>query len=190
MISSLWSRDGNLDNTSNVTFQQNHFVFLNVRDSGWRIAGKKTQVQWRPFEWATIFTPKESFPAKHHYQKQFQLTLKQILLHVAWPCVPSQSIPEDIPVTHTITYGVKPLETMNDEMKNTIITNRVPSKVINSHQRNMWTKKKKGFWRRSCQHQWFPQFDFISYSTNGDGVYCLACVFFPKEGLRSKQLIF
>lgn len=41
MISSLWSRDGNLDNTSNVTFQQNHFVFLNVRDSGWRIAGKQ-----------------------------------------------------------------------------------------------------------------------------------------------------
>lgn len=35
----------------------------------------------------------------------------------AKPCVPSQSIPEDIPVTHTITFGVKPLETMDDEMK-------------------------------------------------------------------------
>lgn len=61
------------------------------------------------------------------------------------PCVPSQSIPKNIHVTHTITFGVKPLETMDDEMKNTIITNRVPSKVINSHRRNMWTKKKKGF---------------------------------------------
>lgn len=51
------------------------------------------------------------------------------------PCVPSQSIPEDIPVTHTITFGVKPLETMNNEIKNTIITNMVPPppKVINFH---------------------------------------------------------
>lgn len=92
MISSLWSRDGNLDNTSNVTFQQNHFVFLNVRDSGWRIAGK----QKRKSNGDHLNEPPSS-PRKKVFQpnisdlfksrplpKQFQLTLKQILLHVAW----------------------------------------------------------------------------------------------------------
>lgn len=151
MISSLWSRDGNLDNTSNVTFQQNHFVFLNVRDSGWRIAGKQKRksprkkvfqpnisdlFKSRPLP-KTISTNIETDPAPCGLANEKEKETKK-------PCVPSQSIPEDIPVTHTITYGVKPLETMNDEMKNTIITNRVPSKVINSHRRNMWTKKEKG----------------------------------------------
>lgn len=163
MISSLWSRDGNLDNTSNVTFQQNHFVFLNVRDSGWRIAGK----QKRKFNGDHLNEPPSS-PQKKVFQPNISDLFKSRPLpktistnietdpapcglanekekETKKPCVPSQSIPEDIPVTHTITCGVKPLETMNDEMKNTIITNRVPSKVINSHRRNMWTKKKKGF---------------------------------------------
>lgn len=58
-------------------------------------------------------------------------------------CVPSQSIHKDIPVTHTITFGVKPLETMNDEMKNTITTNKVPPESHKLPSRKYVDKKKR-----------------------------------------------
>lgn len=91
MISILWSRDGNLDNTPNVAFQPNHSVFLNVIDSEWIIAGKqKMHLNGNHFNEPPYFTPKEGFQPKisdlfkSRPLKPFQLTLKQILLHLAW----------------------------------------------------------------------------------------------------------
>jgi hypothetical protein len=51
-------------------------------------------------------------------------------------------------------------------------------------------KNKSGVKLRSCQHQWFQQFHFIFYSTKDDGLFFLACNFFPKGRLRPKQLIY
>ena len=49
-------------------------------------------------------------------------------------------------------------------------------------QRNTKYKRRSfGFIKRYCQHSWFTDFDFISYSTSQDGLYSTACVLFHTE---------
>jgi len=38
--------------------------------------------------------------------------------------------------------------------------------------------------KRYCCREWFEKFDFICYSESLDGLFCLACLFFPDTGHR------
>jgi hypothetical protein len=80
-----------------------------------------------------------------------------------------------------INFGIKPLETMNDQKKYTLIQTRLPLQACKFPAKaHSDRKKKSGVKLRSCQHQWFQQYHFIFYSTKDDGLFFLACNFFPK----------
>jgi hypothetical protein len=54
------------------------------------------------------------------------------------------------------------------------------------------THEKDGVKRRFCSRDWFRLFDFIAYSKQVDGLFCLCCVLFPvtpSHGQRAKALI-
>ena len=54
------------------------------------------------------------------------------------------------------------------------------------------SRTKSGFQKRRCLHDYFVTFTFLIYSMKLDGVFCLACIFFPSsthQGTRSKLLI-
>jgi len=54
------------------------------------------------------------------------------------------------------------------------------------------TNEKDGLKRRYCSRDWFRVFDFIAYSKQLDGLFCLCCVLFlvtPAAGQRAKPLI-
>ena len=54
------------------------------------------------------------------------------------------------------------------------------------------THEKDGLKRRYCSRDWFRLFDFIAYSKQLDGLFCLCCVLFPvtpTTGQRAKVLI-
>lgn len=102
---------------------------------------------------------------------------------------------EDTYVKSTTSWGFSVMNQLclNDETKFSLIKNRVPPNTYIFPGKKIKDKSKKtGFRTRSCQHQWFNQFDFISYSIEEDGLYCLPCVLFPEEntpGGRPKLLI-
>ena len=43
--------------------------------------------------------------------------------------------------------------------------------------------------KRYCCREWFEKFEFISYSENTDGLFCLACVLFPDTEHRRPKLL-
>ena len=48
-------------------------------------------------------------------------------------------------------------------------------------------RRSSGFIKMYCQQSWFTDFDFISYSTSHDGLYCTACVLFHTETQRPRE---
>lgn len=74
-----------------------------------------------------------------------------------------------------------------------LIDSRIPHKNFTFPTRSYPDKTRKdGVRRRSCQSTWLAKYDFLSYSTKEDGLYCLSCVLFPtvpKNGSRAKLLI-
>lgn len=82
---------------------------------------------------------------------------------------------------------------INNDDKYRLIKDRRPPASFTFPTKDYPDKKKKsGVRKRSCQHKWFSQFDFISYSTKENGLYCLACLLFAVENTtsgRAKLLI-
>ncbi|CAC5396466.1 unnamed protein product [Mytilus coruscus] len=77
-----------------------------------------------------------------------------------------------------------------DDQKHMLICNRMseptfkfPSKLYKD------SRCKSGSFKRSCCREWFTKFEFISYSKEKDGIYCLAYKFFPDtSGRRRRKL--
>ncbi|XP_035660282.1 52 kDa repressor of the inhibitor of the protein kinase-like [Branchiostoma floridae] len=42
---------------------------------------------------------------------------------------------------------------------------------------------------RYCQREWLETFEFVSYSTEQDGLYCLPCVLFPTSSTREQPTL-
>ena len=82
---------------------------------------------------------------------------------------------------------------IRDETKYELIQNRAPHPQFRFPSQEFKDNRKgTGVSRRYCQHDWFHTYQFISYSTKEDGLYCLACALFPtkpKHGARCKLLI-
>lgn len=43
--------------------------------------------------------------------------------------------------------------------------------------------------KRYCCREWFDKFDFICYSESVDGLFCLACLFFPDTAHRRPKIL-
>ena len=89
---------------------------------------------------------------------------------------------------------VLPLSKISDDCKNSLIKNRAPEKSFKFPPKKFFfhSRKKSGETRRYCLHELFDNFKFLSYSKSTDGLFCLACVLFPKsahQGSRAKILI-
>ena len=68
------------------------------------------------------------------------------------------------------------------EIKYGLIQNRAPPVGFKFPPKEYQDKRRSsGFIKRHCLHSWFTDFDFISYSTSQDGLYCTACVLFHTE---------
>ena len=53
-------------------------------------------------------------------------------------------------------------------------------------------RKKSEEMRRFCLHEWFHDYKCLAYSKSSDGLFCLACTFFPMaahQGSRAKLFI-
>lgn len=103
-------------------------------------------------------------------------------------------------ITRTFSAGSSSIDNVlsntsriDNEIKYNLIKNRVPPKKFIFPAKEYKDKSKKSGKRsRSYQHQWFEQFEFIVYSMEKDGIYCLPCILFPIEnapGGRAKLLI-
>mgnify|MGYP000751363744 FL=1 len=110
----------------------------------------------------------------------------------------SSSCPDDLitsqgPCTSEkdISDYTSPNAKFSDEDIEDVIENRKPSQVYKFPPKQYKLKSRKcGFVNRSCLHEWFLKFDFIAYSKKCDGLFCLACVFFPDTShRRPKKLI-
>ena len=68
------------------------------------------------------------------------------------------------------------------EIKYALIHNRAPPVEFKFPPMEYKDKKRStGFIKIYCQHSWFTDFDFISYSTSQDELYCTECVLFHTE---------
>ena len=78
------------------------------------------------------------------------------------------------------------ISTLTDDVKYHFIRNRVPEASFHFPAKVYKDSrcKKTGFFKRTCSRDWFTRFDFICYSKSKDGLYCLACKFFPDESHR------
>ena len=73
------------------------------------------------------------------------------------------------------------------EIKYALIQNRAPPVGFKFPPKEYKDKRRSSrFIKRYCQHSWFTDFDFISYSTNQGGLYCAACVLFHTETQREQ----
>lgn len=72
-----------------------------------------------------------------------------------------------------------------DQMKFQLIENRQPELNYKFPAKLYKDKRKSsGFIKRFCCKDWFKMFEFITYSSADDGLYCLACVLFPDSEHR------
>ena len=90
-------------------------------------------------------------------------------------------------------YLYTPESELTDQLKFSIIKNRVPAKTDQMPYKIYKDKRKKsGESKRYCSHDWFHTFKFIVYSKSEAGLFCLPCVLFPMpahQGSRAKILI-
>ena len=73
-----------------------------------------------------------------------------------------------------------------------LIEQRMPEKSYKYPAKIYKDKKRKdGTYQRFCNSSWLEEFDFLAYSKEQDGLYCLACVLFPTPGQagRAQRLI-
>ena len=72
-----------------------------------------------------------------------------------------------------------------------LILHRIPSQTYRFPTRQFRdVRKRSGFTNRTCQKQWLEKYEFLSYSTSCDGLFCLACVLFPDSSHRiAKKMI-
>ncbi|VDI71742.1 Hypothetical predicted protein [Mytilus galloprovincialis] len=75
---------------------------------------------------------------------------------------------------------------LTDDQKHMLICNRMPESTFKFQSKlyNKDSRCKSGSFKRSCCREWFTKFEFISYSKDKDGIYCLACKFFPDTSSR------
>ena len=80
---------------------------------------------------------------------------------------------------------------INDSRKMELILHRIPSQTYRFPTRQFRdVRKRSGFTNRTCQKQWLEKYEFLSYSTSCDGLFCLACVLFPDSSHRiAKKMI-
>ncbi|CAC5418271.1 unnamed protein product [Mytilus coruscus] len=86
--------------------------------------------------------------------------------------------------------GVIDEHTLSDDVKFRILSNRCPEPGFKFPFKLYKDKRcKSGTFKRSCCRDWFEQFPFIAYSKSQDGLYCLACKFFPDTSGRRPRLL-
>ncbi|CAG2254819.1 unnamed protein product [Mytilus edulis] len=80
---------------------------------------------------------------------------------------------------------------LTDDQKHMLICNRMPESTFKFPSKLYKDSRcKSGSFKRSCCREWFTKFEFISYSKDKDGIYCLACKFFPDtSGRRPRKLV-
>ncbi|CAC5413885.1 unnamed protein product [Mytilus coruscus] len=86
--------------------------------------------------------------------------------------------------------GVIDEHTLSDDVKFRILFNRYPEPGFKFPFKLYKNKRcKSGTFKGSCCRDWFEQFPFIAYSQSKDGLYCLACKFFPDTSGRRQRLL-
>lgn len=86
--------------------------------------------------------------------------------------------------------GVIEEHTLSDDVKFRILSNRCPEPGFKFPFKLYKDNRcKSGTFERSCCPDWFEQFRFIAYSKSKDGLYCLACKFFPDTSGRRPRLL-
>ncbi|KAK3104654.1 hypothetical protein FSP39_007252 [Pinctada imbricata] len=81
--------------------------------------------------------------------------------------------------------------TITDDLKFSLISNRIPHDNYRFPSRTYKDKRRKsGVIHRRCKPEWLKTFEFLCYSESKDGLYCLGCCLFPDTShRRSKKLI-
>ena len=92
-----------------------------------------------------------------------------------------------------ISYIIERSVDVDENMKMQIINNCMPRENFKFLERR-YTDKSRNIGMRSlyCRAFWFKRYQFIVYSVNEDGVFCLLCIFFPIQpthGFQAKFLI-
>lgn len=94
---------------------------------------------------------------------------------------------------HEGVEATKSRKQIDDEQKDYFIKNRYPGSAYQFPAREYNDKSRKtGKVKRYCSHDWFRAYDFLSYSKDKDGLFCLCCALFPVDphhGERAKLLI-
>eukprot|EP00117_Sycon_ciliatum_P049422 scpid66255/ scgid1791/ len=70
--------------------------------------------------------------------------------------------------------------TLAPDVKLRLVHHRTPGPdVVLPSKEYKDSKRTSGVYTRHCKRDWFAMFDFISYSENAKGIFCLPCVLFP-----------
>uniref|UniRef100_A0A3Q2QG90 TTF-type domain-containing protein n=1 Tax=Fundulus heteroclitus TaxID=8078 RepID=A0A3Q2QG90_FUNHE len=81
---------------------------------------------------------------------------------------------------------------MDDSEKFQLVKTRIPPTSFNFPAREFKDNRRAGgVTKRTCQRDWLDKYDFLSYSAQEDGVYCLPCILFPvqSQNRRAGMLI-
>ncbi|XP_035989381.1 zinc finger MYM-type protein 1-like isoform X2 [Fundulus heteroclitus] len=79
---------------------------------------------------------------------------------------------------------------MDDSGKFQLLQTRKPPKSFNFPARDFKDNRRaSGVTKRTCQRDWLDKYDFLSYSAQEDGVYCLPCILFPVESQSRRASI-
>ncbi|CAC5365224.1 unnamed protein product [Mytilus coruscus] len=78
-----------------------------------------------------------------------------------------------------------------DDKKHMLICNRMPESTFKFASKLYKDSRcKSGSYKRSYFREWFTKFEFLSYSKDKDGLYCLVPKFFPDtSGRRPRKLV-
>ena len=90
------------------------------------------------------------------------------------------------PINHDISTLKK--SRMNDETKLWHIQNRMPE-INFKFPGKMYKDKSEssGFKQRYCKREWLQHHEYLSYSKEADGLFCLACLLFPVRAYRGQR---
>lgn len=76
----------------------------------------------------------------------------------------------------------------SDEEKSCLIANRVPGETFVFPARQYKdSRKKDGMMSRYCNRSWFESYQFLTYSKQDDGLFCLCCILFPVQAERGSR---
>ncbi|CAG2234753.1 unnamed protein product [Mytilus edulis] len=172
----LWSRDGNLDNTPKAAYQPNHFVCLSICNNN--TSTRETQKRRTRRSSKCVHTQKSTLDNNSSNSMATGESLE-----TEKPLKTNEPLEE-------VNLHERPVD---NATKYSLIKNRIPPEhFVYPSKEYKDTSKKSGKRKRSCQHQWFEQFKFITYSMENDGIYCLPCILVSIEntpGGRARLLI-